>query len=279
MEKDIINYYNKSRRDYSWIWKLNRYHAIHYGFYDTNHRTHGQAVNNLNAILAKIANIKNTDDVLDSGCGIGGSSIWLAENIGCKVIGISIVPKQIEEANLLAEKYKVVDNVNFFIRDYTNTGLADQSLDVVWAIESVCYSIDKSKFITEASRLLKSGGRVIIADGFLKREPISAKEKKYLFKWLDGWAVSNLEHIDKFKAHLENARFTNIKYIDITENVTPSSKRMYRVSIITYPFAKIMQFFGLRSKIEMKNAAAAYYQRLIFKSGLCSYGIFYAEKL
>lgn len=45
--------------------------------------------------------------MLDAGCGIGGSSIWLAKNIQCTVTGISISEKQINNAQNLALKNNV----------------------------------------------------------------------------------------------------------------------------------------------------------------------------
>jgi tocopherol O-methyltransferase len=38
----------------------------------------------MNQVLANKAKIRKTDLILDAGCGVGGSSIWLVRNIGAK---------------------------------------------------------------------------------------------------------------------------------------------------------------------------------------------------
>jgi cyclopropane fatty-acyl-phospholipid synthase-like methyltransferase len=49
----------------------------------------------MNEILANKVRIAQSDMILDAGCGIGGSSIWLAEHIGCRVVGIDITESQL----------------------------------------------------------------------------------------------------------------------------------------------------------------------------------------
>jgi len=71
--------------------------------------------------------------VLDAGCGVGGSAIWLAREKGAHVTGITITPHQVDAANKNAQRHKVADKVRFERRDFTATGYPDASFDVVWA--------------------------------------------------------------------------------------------------------------------------------------------------
>lgn len=57
-----------------WSWGVG---AMHAGFYDKTHWWPKTALENANRILAQIANIGPDDLVLDAGCGLGGSSVWL----------------------------------------------------------------------------------------------------------------------------------------------------------------------------------------------------------
>src|SRR3990167_687725 len=189
MNEKVIEYYNQTEIDYRWLWRLGRNLAIHYGYDDEQHRNHDMAVVNFNRVLALMASIKETDTVLDAGCGIGGSSIWLAKNKGCKVVGISIVPRQIERARSLAKKHGVEHLVTFELQDYNQTSLPNNHFDVVWGLESICYAVNKKLFLIEARRLLKNDGRIIIADGFTNRKPSTPKETYVQQKWLEGWAV------------------------------------------------------------------------------------------
>ena len=92
----ISQYYNYTLPFYRFFWHGNT-NAIHYGFWDKNTKNLKEALLNTNKFLAKEAKISSNSRVLDAGCGIGGSALWLAKNIGAKVISISISKKQIEK--------------------------------------------------------------------------------------------------------------------------------------------------------------------------------------
>lgn len=53
--------------------------AIHMGYYDDSIESHEESLLRLNEIVFDIAKIGENDLVLDAGCGVGGSSIWLAK--------------------------------------------------------------------------------------------------------------------------------------------------------------------------------------------------------
>ena len=105
--------------------------------------------------MAEVAKIKSSDAILDAGCGIGGSSIFLAERIGCSVTGISLSERQVNKAKELAIEKKVEANVDFKVMNFCVTNFPDENFDVVWGCESICYADDKEQFIKEAYRVLK----------------------------------------------------------------------------------------------------------------------------
>lgn len=179
----IIEYYDSCEIDYKKFWDLNKGLAIHYGYWDETTKTFRQSLQRFNEILSEKAEIKKSDKILDAGCGVGGGSIFLAKKFGCRVTGITICKKQVKAAKINAENNNVADLVDFYEMDYMNTKFDDFSFDVVWALESVCYS-DKKRFIKEAFRILKKGGRLIIADGFASKSNYNNKESFLMRKWL-----------------------------------------------------------------------------------------------
>ena len=276
---DIIKYYEESYLDYWWIWSLGKTHSIHYGYYDAEHRTHAKAVVNMNGIMADIAGIDSSDHVLDAGCGVGGSSIWLAKNRGAQATGINITEMHLKIAAKLVKKYQLEDRVQFQLKSYMETGFEEKSFDVVWGLESICYAPNKKDFLQEAHRVLKNGGRLVVADGFLSNSPLNPEEQTEVDKWVNGWAVDHLARVDDFKTYLEELGFKNITYNNITENVMPSSVRMYRFGRLTFWIALFLEWLGFRSKVQTQNVLAALYQHTSLKKGLWQYGIFYAEKV
>ena len=232
----------------------------------------------MNHALAKIAKISSQDKVLDCGCGIGGSTIWLAKEIKADLTGININKMQIKIARELIKENNLESLARVINNDYMKTRFQSKTFDVVWGLESICYACDKKQFLKEAKRILKEKGRIIIADGFLKTKNLSSKEKEEMSIWLNGWAVPNLSTVSEFKRYLKELNFRNIKYKDIRKNVMPSSKRLYYASIIGYPFGMVLKWLGLRNEMQTNNMISAYYQYITLRKGLCTYGIFYAEK-
>ncbi len=274
----ITEYYTESHIDYQLVWQLPVSHGLHAGYHDEDHSTHGAAVENMNRVLADAVDIGADDRVLDCGCGVGGSSVWLGDHRGATVEGIDLVPMQLEKARDLAAERGVADRVSFSRQDFTNTAFPDDSFDVIWGIEAICHAEDKGEFIAEAARLLDDGGRLVCSDGFRAVEAMTPYERESMDHWLDGWAVPNLATAEAFREGLTEHGFENVRFEDATENVMPSSKRLYWVSRLAAPIEKVMLKTGLRTETQAKNRKAARYQYETLSAGLWTYGVVAAER-
>jgi tocopherol O-methyltransferase len=276
--KQIIEYYDSCECDYRTFWDLDRSMAMHAGFWDDKTSTLSEALSRENEVLAEHAQIKPHEKVLDAGCGVGGSSIFLAKQIGCHVTGITLSAKQVETARRFAQKHGVASRTSFETMDFCHTTFPDASFDIVWGIESICHADDKSAFVKEAYRLLKAGGRLIMADGFGTKETYTKAQSKEMGYWLNGWGVDALETQSQFFHHFVQTGFGDISYRNMTHHVLPSSKKLHRISFPALAMSKVGEWVGLRTKIQTKNLWAAYYQYRTLKKGLWEYGIFCAHK-
>ncbi len=212
--------------------------AMHAGYTDDQAQEFNDTILNMNRVLSEKVGIRKGEVILDAGCGVGGSSIWLAKNIGAQVVGISIVPSQIELAKQYALEEGVSNLVDFSVADYTATEFPAEQFDVVWAIESVCYALDKNEFVCEAYRILKPGGRLVVADGFQNKPELSVQEQEMMQSWLSAWVVPFLATPEDFCSFLRNAGFQSIRFDDITKNVLPFSKWLYETVHQLYEMKK-----------------------------------------
>ena len=271
--QNIIDYYNSTENAYKDSWDLNNSLAIHYGYWDEQVKNFPQSLLRMNEVMMEAATIKSTDKVLDAGCGIGGSSIFIAERLGCHVTGISLSEKQINKAKELAREKKVEDKIEFEVMDYCSTSFPDKSFDVVWGCESICYAEDKGQFIKEAHRLLKPGGRLIVADGFVK--DFKNNEHPTIRNWLDGWQVNYLESPDRFQDMMRNAGFGEILFRNISAFTAHSSRRLYNFYFLAnlYLFWKTITFSNHATEMQKKNIAACWHQYEAMKKGLWVYGL------
>ena len=278
LKEDIVRYYNECHWDYRTSWLDARNLAIHYGFWDSETKSHSQSLMNMNRELAEMAQIRPGSRILDAGCGIGGSSLWLAEHYGARVTGITLSEFQVELAGKNAAKRGLSELADFQRADFCATPFEDETFDVVWGIESICHALDKRAFIQEALRILKAGGRLVCADGYALKRQFTEVQWRIVRTCLNGWQIPNLATPDEFRCYLEQCGFHDIRFRNATMNVIPSSRRLYRTALLTWPMQKLMAWSRLRTSAQSGNFYTALNQYRIFRDGLGCYGIFCAVK-
>ena len=122
----------------------------------------------------------------------------------------------------------MADRASFVVADFTRTGFADASFTRVFACESVCHAMDKRAFAVEAFRLLRGGGRLLVCDGFLARARARPRRNTAAYReWCEGGRCPGLASVEEFRAALEEAGFTDVAFVDRTEAVLRSARRIW----------------------------------------------------
>jgi tocopherol O-methyltransferase len=273
----VVTYFTATRAEYRLLWRTHHSLGLHFGYYDDQHQTHDEAVLNINDKLADLAKITSDDYVLDAGCGVGGSAIWLAANKSCRALGINLVPRQLDRARRFAAERQLENLVQFKIADFADTGFEKDTFTVVWGLESIVHAENKLTVLNEAFRVLKPGGRLVIAEYLLREGPLSAQEQTLLSLWLKGWAMPSVLTERQYRNMAGKAGFINFTVEDWTSDIIPSLRRVHRWTRLFKPLSPLLRGLHIvndsqidnriatESQLKLLEADAWRYKALLFK--------------
>jgi tocopherol O-methyltransferase len=162
----IQTFYDEASGLWEEIWGEHMHHG-YYGPDGRQRRPRRQAQVDLIDECLTWAGVTAAADILDCGCGIGGSSLVLAQRYGARVEGITLSPRQAQRATERAAAAGLggdhSPSAHFQVADALQTPFADQSFDLVWSMESGEHMPDKVAFLQECYRVLKPGGKLLMA--------------------------------------------------------------------------------------------------------------------
>ncbi|KPQ38196.1 MAG: 2-methyl-6-solanesyl-1,4-benzoquinol methyltransferase [Phormidium sp. OSCR] len=216
--------------------------------------------------------------VLDVGCGIGGSSRILAKDYGFSVTGITISPQQVQRAKELTPEE--VD-ATFAVDDAMNLSFPDGSFDVVWSIEAGPHMPDKAVFARELMRVVKPGGRLVMADWNQRDDrevPLNFWERPVMRQLLDQWSHPAFSSIEGFAELLQETGFVEgeVMTADWTQETLPSWIDSIREGIVR---PQGWMQFGLSGFLKsVREVPTLLLMRLAFGAGLCRFGMFRAVR-
>ena len=111
--------------------------------------------------LAKMAQLRPGDKVLDIGSGLGGPARTLVEEFGIFVEGIDLTHEFCVVANELTRMTGLAGQAKFSQGDALNLPSDTNSYDVVWTQQSCMNIEDKNRMLSEVHRVLKPGGTYV----------------------------------------------------------------------------------------------------------------------
>ena len=162
-----------------------------------------------------LASLKKGEVVLDLGSGAGFDCFLAANRVGPegKVIGVDMTPEMLEKARENAEKDNV-KNIEFRLGEIENLPVADGVVDIIISNCVINLSTDKSRVFSEAFRVLKPGGRIMVSDIVLTRElPDVIRKNVSAYVGCISGAVIKEDYLNA----VSKAGFTDIKILDETD--------------------------------------------------------------
>src|SRR5262249_34166206 len=156
--------------------------------------------------------------VLDVGCGLGGSALWLARHLGCTVTGITISPVQVQMAAERARTENLGDRVRFLHMDASQLDLAPESFDVVWVIECSEHIDDKAGLLTACARLLTPGGRLALC-AWLAADSRTPEHAQLIAEVCRGMLCPSLSSLTDYTRWMEEGGLHAIEVEEVTVRV------------------------------------------------------------
>lgn len=165
------------------------------------------------------------ENILDVGCGIGGSSLYLAEKFGARVTGITLSPVQANRAKERAQALGLRARTDFQVANALNMPFADHSFDLVWSLESGEHMPDKVQFLQECQRVLKPGGKFIFATWCHRPTnavtPLTGNEEKHLQDIYRVYCLPYVVSLPKYTELVKQCGFKNLRVDDWSTAVAP----------------------------------------------------------
>ncbi len=188
VEKRVIQtHYDLSTLFYRLMWGPH----IHHGLWSANESPQ-VAQRQLTEEMAKLADIQTGQRVIDIGCGMGGSSIWLARNLQCQVTGVTISPVQRRWAQTSAALKGTRPRPEFLRADAEAIQFPAASADVVWSIECTEHLFDKPAFFRKAAGWLRPGGRMAICAWLSGDDEQAEQTQRLVYEVCEGFFCPSL---------------------------------------------------------------------------------------
>jgi tocopherol O-methyltransferase len=278
--QEIQEFYDASSNLWEGIWGEH----MHHGYYgpDGNYKLdRRQAQINLIEELLSWADdftINRPQNILDVGCGIGGSSLYLAEKFGAKVTGITLSPVQANRAQARAQSAGLQARTDFQVANALNMPFADNSFDLVWSLESGEHMPDKVKFLQECHRVLKPGGKLIFVTWCHRpttvATPLRADERQHLADIYRVYCLPYVISLPEYTEIIEQGGFKDLRVADWSTAVAPFWDVVIDSTITPQAIIGLL-------KAGKKTIEAALSLRLMsegYRSGLIRFGLIAATK-
>ena len=225
IQSQIQQFYDASSGLWEQVWGEHMHHG-YYGATGNEKKDRRQAQIDLIEELLKWAEVRQAEQIIDVGCGIGGSSLYLAEKFNAHATGITLSPVQASRATERAEEAGLAAAVQFQVADALDMPFADETFDFVWSMESGEHMPDKEKFLAECYRVLKPGGTFLM-ETWCHRPitpatgQLTIDEQQHLAEIYRVYCLPYVISLPEYEAIAHHLPFQNIRTADWSDAVAP----------------------------------------------------------
>jgi cyclopropane fatty-acyl-phospholipid synthase-like methyltransferase len=224
----VGRYYDSNTRGFLAAGEGGKSLSIHRGIWTPGMTTAAQAAEYVPGLMLQQARETGARNILDLGCGVGGTCMFLAGGLGTgrdvgtdlsagdrhtvalRITGLTISGEQARLGKHLVAQRRFDGAVRLMQGDYTDpasfSGLPPQ--DLVVALESLIHSPDLKATLANASASLRPGGRLVICDDMISadhRPAESDRVDKDLADFRRCWHAYGLASRQAMASHCHDA--------------------------------------------------------------------------
>lgn len=229
--------------------------------------------------VAETAVIGPADRVVDVGFGFADQDMyWMEVFRPAQIVGLNITPSQTVLARRRVAERGMADRIELLEASATAMPLADGSFDAVLGVECAFHFETREKFFAEAFRVLRPGGRLVLADVIrMPPAPDAVSRLSQDFAWnffCMKYSVpkENSDTRETYSRKLGESGFRDVAIESIREQVYPGLHRFMASdpSMLRrfHPLARLPYRLSLRFKAERVYQAYDYVIASAVKPGL-----------
>jgi tocopherol O-methyltransferase len=267
---EIRRHYDRLSVLYRMLWGEH----LHHGYWEANESI-ARAQIQLMERLAEKAGIPRGAQVLDIGCGLGGSAFWLADQYDCRVTGLTISPVQARMATKKAAAKGLADRLQFLVADANMWQPQPESADVIWIMESSEHFRDKKRFFEQCATALNPGGVLAVCAWLRGERPARNGEQELVATIGKAMLSASLDTLSQYATWMREANLKVETAKDITRNVVPTWEYCSRMA----------ERFPVRWLLRLADAPTRRFVKSFplmteaYSTGAMAFGLFVARKL
>jgi arsenite methyltransferase len=180
---------------------------------------------------ATLAELQAGETVVDLGAGAGIDVFLAANRVGerGRVIGVDMTEDMVAKGSRLAQQHGY-GNVEFRLGEIENLPLDSESVDVIISNCVINLTRDKLASFREAYRVLKPGGRMLIAD-LVTQGQLPEEVKKSFAAWAD--CLAGAMEREEYLHTIRRANFAAVAIVSQRPYETPEMDERLRGKILS----------------------------------------------
>jgi len=173
--------------------------------------------------------------IVDLGCGLGASLIYLAGRIDMSGEGITISAAQAARAAEIIAEAGAGERVRCREGDFLSLpeDLVGKA-DLAFSIEAFIHSPDAGRYFEQAARALRPGGKLVVCDDFLNSAapPDTPRGRRWMEEFRVGWHAGSLLTVDQVREVAAGHGLKLARELDLTAHLELRRPRDRWISLL-----------------------------------------------